>query len=113
MRAPVKWFGGKGKMISRILPLIPRGGIYVEPFCGVASLFFAKRPSPVEVLNDLDGRLINLFRCLQEPKSFDELKHRLRYTLYARSEFVRAIEIVKSGSGSLVEQAWAFFVCRN
>jgi DNA adenine methylase len=81
---------------------------------GAASLFFARPPAPVEVLNDLDGDLVNLFRCLQEKDKFEELKHRLRYTLYARAEFGRAIEILKDKSiTDPVLRAWAFFVAMN
>jgi DNA adenine methylase len=81
---------------------------------GAATLFFARAPAPVEVLNDLDGDLVNLFRCLQDPKTFPELAHRLRYTLYARSEFERALTILADpGVTDPVLRAWAFFVARN
>jgi DNA adenine methylase len=66
------------------------------------------------VLNDLDGDLVNLFRCLQDKASFEELKHRIRYTLYASSEFGRAIEILNDESVTdPVQRAWAFFVAKN
>jgi DNA adenine methylase len=80
---------------------------------GGASLFFARKPAPVEVLNDLNGDLVNLFRCLQDPKTFPELAHRIRYTLYSRAEFGRALEILNSDENDPVLRAWAMFVAAN
>ncbi len=102
-------------MITRLMRHVPLGGRpYCEPYMGAASLFFARPPAPVEVLNDLDGDLVNLFRCLQDPKTFPELKHRLLYTLYSRAEFERALEILNDPSVTdPVLRAWAFFVALN
>lgn len=114
--SPVRWFGGKGNRLAKILPLIPYGDdvrVYVEPYCGGASLFFAKRPHPIEVLNDLDRRVVALFRALQDPDEFAKLAHRLRHTPYARAEFARAIEILESGTAPAADQAWALFVVTN
>jgi len=68
LRSPMWWFGGKGKMVKKLLPLIPQHKIYVEVFGGGASLLFAKEPSPVEVYNDLNSDLVNFFRVLRDPK---------------------------------------------
>jgi DNA adenine methylase len=113
--APILWFGGKGRMIAKLMKHVPSGGRpYCEPYMGAASLLFARPPAPVEVLNDLDGDLVNLFRCLQNPQTFAELRHRLLYTLYARSEYCRAVDILNDPSVSdPVMRAWAFFVGHN
>jgi DNA adenine methylase len=115
LRAPIQWFGGKGNMVAKLIRHVPPGGRpYCEPFMGAASLFFAREPAPVEVLNDMDGDLVNLFRCLQDPKTFPHLKHRIRYTLYARAEFGRALEMLKDRAVTdPVLRAWAFFVAKN
>jgi DNA adenine methylase len=115
LRAPVQWFGGKGKMIKKLMNHVPLGGKpYCEPFMGAASLFFARPPAPVEVLNDTDGDLINLFRCLQDKETFEKLTHKLRYTLYARDEFIEALKIWHDKSiTDKVLRAWAFFVKLN
>jgi DNA adenine methylase len=114
--APIFLPGGKSRLVRVLLPLVPYGNdvwIYAEPYCGSAALFFAKRPHPIEVLNDLDQRLVNLFRALQDPERFSRLKHRLRYTLYARAEFERALEILRREDADPVDRAWALFVARN
>jgi len=101
LRAPVQWVGGKGQMIAKLMPLVPEGGEpYCEPYMGAASLFFARDQAPVEVLNDFDGDLVNLFRCLQDKDSFDELRHRLMWTPYARAEFARAQAVLDRGSAA-------------
>jgi DNA adenine methylase len=102
-------------MVPKLLRHVPLGGRpYCEPYMGAASLFWARPPAPVEVLNDLDGELVNLFRCLRDPGHFTELRHRLLYTLYARGEFTRALEILQTLTETdPVRRAWAFFVSKN
>lgn len=113
-RSPIMYYGGKGNMISKLLRIVPAGGSpYCEPYCGGASLFFARAPAPVEVLNDLDGDLVNMFRCLQDKELFEDLRHRLVHTLYSRAEFARALEVLEKGGDDIVSKAWAFFVAKN
>jgi DNA adenine methylase len=113
LRAPFQYFGGKGNMLARLLSLLPPHQVYVEPFCGAASLFFAKQPSPVEVLNDLNEDVVNVFRVLQNKETHEELRFRLMYTPYARSEFVRALEMREQKDLTPVDRAWAFLVRQN
>ncbi|CRL45672.1 DNA adenine methylase [Sodalis glossinidius str. 'morsitans'] len=61
----IPWVGGKRRLIKQILPHFPAHQCYVEPFCGGASLFFSKPPSKVEVLNDINGELMNLYRVVK------------------------------------------------
>ncbi|MEO0157041.1 MAG: DNA adenine methylase, partial [candidate division WOR-3 bacterium] len=103
-------------MIEKLMKLVPPGGLpYCEPYCGGASLFFAREPAPVEVLNDINGDIVNLFRCLQDKKTFEELRHKIMYIPYAREEFERAVEIYNSDSQNVdnVTRALAFFIVQN
>jgi DNA adenine methylase len=112
LRSPIRYYGGKGTMVRKLLKLVPDGGEpYVEPYCGGASLFFAREPAPVEVLNDLNEEVVNLFRVFQDKASFEELRHRLMWTPYARKEFERALEV--SEDSDPVTRAWATFVKLN
>ena len=61
----VPWIGGKRRLAKRILPLFPAHECYVEPFAGGAALYFMKPPSEVEVLNDINGELVNLYRVIK------------------------------------------------
>lgn len=72
-------------MAKRLLALFPEHQAYVEPFCGAAAVLFAKQPSPVEVLNDLNGELVNLYRVVQH--HLDELARQFRWALVSRTMF--------------------------
>lgn len=61
----VPWVGGKRRLAKHLLPLFPEHKCYVEPFCGGAALFFKKNASKVEVINDVNGELINLYRVVK------------------------------------------------
>ncbi len=112
--APFRWPGGKGKLANWLIQYVPSGRIYVEPFAGAASVFWhLPKPFPVEVLNDLDGDIVNLYRVLQDQTKFEELVHRLIFTPYARAEFVRALQTLKNPNASDIDRAWAFFVKQN
>lgn len=74
---------------------MPQHRTYVEVFGGVAHVLFRKDPSPVEVYNDADERLANLFHVLRD--HFDDLAARLRWTLYARSAHAAWRRIGTSG----------------
>jgi DNA adenine methylase len=114
LRAPIQYYGGKGMLLKWLLPLIPEGGRpYVEPYFGAGSVFFARDPAPVEVLNDLDGDVVTLMRAFQDREQFEELRHRLMWTPYARAEFQRALEMRGDPSVSGVDRAWAVFVTQN
>ena len=63
LRAPVHYYGGKGNLRKKLRPLIPYTKIYCEPYCGAGTILVARAPSPVEVLNDLNGSLITCSAC--------------------------------------------------
>jgi len=112
--APFRWAGGKGNLVRWIVQYVPAGRIYVEPFAGAASVFWhLPKPFAVEVLNDFDGDIVNLYRVLQDKGKFEELAHRLIFTPYARAEFARALQIVKDLNATDIDRAWAFFVKQN
>ncbi len=87
MRGPLSYVGGKNRFASTILPLIPEHTTYVEPFAGGAQIFFHKPPSRVEVINDLDGELINFYRVCQSHN--EELIRYMRFMLLSREWFTR------------------------
>jgi DNA adenine methylase len=109
LRSPIRWFGGKGNMVARLLPLLPPHRIYVEPFGGGASLLFAKPPSPVEVYNDIDSGLVNFFRVLRDPEKFAKFYHLVAFTPYSREEYEYCRDTWESCEDE-VEKAYRWFV---
>ena len=81
----VPWVGGKRRLAKHLLPLLPQHTCYVEPFAGAAGLFFAKEPSKSEVLNDVNGDLVSLYRVVQH--HLDEFVRQFRWALTSRQMF--------------------------
>jgi len=81
----IPWIGGKRKLAGTILPLFPPHQCYVEPFCGAAAIFFLKRPSEVEVLNDINGDLVNLYRVVKY--HLEELYKQFKWVLTSRQNW--------------------------
>ena len=79
------WQGGKSRAAKRLSQLLPEHKCYVELFAGAANLLFVKERSKVEVLNDVNTELINLFRMVRwHPR---ELINELRLVTQSRLEF--------------------------
>lgn len=81
----VPWIGGKRKLADHLLPLFPDHQCYVEPFCGAAALFFLKQESKVEVLNDINGDLVNLYRVVKH--HLEELYKQFKWVLTSRQNW--------------------------
>lgn len=82
MVGPLPYIGGKNRLATKIISMLPEHRTYVEPFAGGAQVLFHKAPSNVEVLNDLDYDIVNFFRVCQW--HYDELIRYLRYCLASR-----------------------------
>lgn len=94
MRRPVlRYFGGKYLLAPWIISNMPKHRVYVEPFGGAASVLMQKPRSYAEIYNDLDDRIVNVFRVLQNPDTCNRLESLLRLTPYARKEFELASEV--------------------
>lgn len=110
--APISYYGGKANMLKHILPLMVKHRLYVEPFCGGASVFWAKEPSYREILNDINSEVINFYRVTKT--KFEELKVEIECTLSSRSQYNLAKKIYKDPDNySDVLRAWAFWTQTN
>lgn len=78
-RPLLTYFGGKFALAPWILDHLPPHRVYVEPFGGAGSVLLRKPRSPVEIYNDLDGEIVNLFRVVQDPTLARALFKRIRH----------------------------------
>jgi DNA adenine methylase len=82
---PLSYIGGKRRIATKLVALIPDHTTYVEPFAGGAQVFFHKPRSKVEVLNDQDSEIVNFLRvCQRHPQ---ELSRILRWQPASRRLF--------------------------
>jgi len=88
----IQYPGAKWRIANDILKYFPSHRTYTEVFGGSGALLLNKKPSFMEIYNDIDGELCNLFKQLQNKESSDIIKHRLSYTPYSRDECNLAFE---------------------
>ncbi len=82
--APFGYYGSKQRIAARIVATLPPHNAWVDAFCGSASITLAKKPAPIEVVNDLNGEIFNFFLQLRDNSL--EMCRLLKLTPYARDE---------------------------
>lgn len=89
LNSPIKWAGGKSRLRKHIIGLLPGDSdyCYVEVFGGGAWVLFGKKPSAIEILNDIDTELINFFRVVRDKP--EDLIRSFDLELVSRAEFQR------------------------
>ncbi|HYW57660.1 MAG TPA: DNA adenine methylase [Polaromonas sp.] len=86
MASPIiPWLGGKRRLADTIIPRFPPHSCYVEVFAGGAALYFLRQPAEVEVINDVNGDITNLYRVVQN--HLEEFIQTFKWHLSARSTF--------------------------
>ena len=110
----VHWAGGKGRQLDALLPLIPVTKIYCEPFGGGGSVLLNRPRAEIEVYNDLDGELVNLFGVLRRDEDYRRFRRRIGLMPYSRAEFERCLGNLR-GRVELdpVERAVSFYTVFN
>lgn len=88
----IRYHGGKFRIADWIISHFPRHKTYVEPFGGGGSVLLCKQPSQIEVYNDLDSEVVNLFRVLRNTEQRQQLEQQLYLTPFSRTEFYEAYE---------------------
>lgn len=83
MQSPIKIHGGKGMLVSKLLPLIPQHQTYLEPFAGGASVLFAKNYEDVnEVLCDASGEISGFYKVIRDPFLFAQFSRLVETTIF-------------------------------
>jgi DNA adenine methylase len=105
-RSPFGYFGSKQRLALHIARLLPPHNAWVEAFCGSAAVTMAKKAAPIEIINDADSQIVNVFRQLRQHSA--DLVRLVELTPYAREEFRESYEAIVNGNK--LEQARRFLV---
>ena len=85
IKPPISRMGGKSKLRNKIINMLPSHTTYIELFFGAGWVYFGKDKSKVEVINDIDKELINLFKIIKYHAP--EIKRLLQYEFSGRDIF--------------------------
>lgn len=112
--SPIKRYGGKTFLADWICSNIPENAThYVEAYAGGLSVLLRRNPEGVsEVVNDLDGELMNFWSTLRNESDFQKLVRKIEATPFSSEEFDTAG--IPNPNDSKVDRAVKFFVrCRQ
>ena len=112
MNSFISWIGGKKLLRNRILEVFPEQRTfnrYIEVFGGAGwVLFSADRHAKMEVYNDVNGDLVNLFRCTKyHPEA---LQKELEFILMSREQFFDAKEQTEVRGLTDIQRAARFYI---
>ena len=105
---PFKWLGSKYRLLPWLYQHFPIHNCFVDVFGGSGTVLLHKKPSKVEVLNDLNFGLINFFLVIQNPETFEQFTERTQWTLYSRELFFKYHETWKEQKDP-VEKAYRWW----
>ena len=104
----IPWIGGKRRLADYLIPRFPRHTCYVEVFAGGAALYFLKNPSKVEVINDVNGELVNLYRVVKT--HLEEFVRQFKWALSSREVF-KWLQTTRPETLTDIQRAARFFTC--
>lgn len=104
------WVGGKSQLARRIIELMPEHRCYCEVFAGAGWVLFKKTPSKVEIINDLNGELVNLYRVIQH--HLPEFARQFESILVARDEYDRLKKIPPNTLTDIQRAARYYYLLR-
>lgn len=111
MNSYISWIGGKKLLKKKIIEQFPdQFDRYIEVFGGAGWVLFDKdRHAPMEVFNDINGDLINLYRCVKyHPEA---LQKELDWMFVSREQFFDCIAQSDARGMTDIQRA-ARFHCR-
>lgn len=109
MRSVLKYPGSKWNMVNNLISIIPEHHSYVEPFFGSGALFFSKQPSAIEMINDMDDDIINLFNCIRNDA--ERLARMVMCIPFSRKEYDKQYEIFEETTDEFEKAANFLIKC--
>lgn len=107
MKNVLKYPGSKWTTADWIISLFPadyENMTYLEPFFGSGAVFFTKRRTLIETINDLDYQVYNYFKVIRDNP--EELAKAIAFTPWCRKEYQDSFEL----TGDQLEDARRFAV---
>ena len=111
LKSPLAWLGGKSRLADQIIQRIPAHTAYVEVFAGAAWVLFKKPESKVEIINDINGELVTLYRCVKH--HLPALVEQFRWMLIARDEFDRFMQTPADTLTDIQRAARFYYLSKN
>lgn len=110
MKSFIPWIGGKSLLAKRIVSMFPDDfDRYVEVFGGGGSvLFYKDKHAPLEIYNDANGQLVNLFRCIRFHR--EELQREISGYVNAREIFDDIKEQIDMRGFTDIQRAAMFYI---
>lgn len=112
----LKWWGGKNYLAKEFIKRFPPHITYVEAFAGSCSCLFEKSYDDVaEIINDIDGDLMNFWRVLQDELLFKAFKRRVEAVAFSQQEWIDSCKKLDEQYGDgihwcTLDRAMAFFI---
>jgi len=113
MNSPIIWYGGKGMLKKKIIPLLPPHKTYVEVFGGGASILFEKAPSRIEVYNDINSGLFNFFMVISDPEKFKLFYDRVHLLPHSRELYYYCLKHWEKENDEIKKAVYWFVVIRQ
>lgn len=111
MNSFIGWIGGKRLLRKAIIDRFPQDEIsrYIEVFGGAGWVLFAKekQSGQLEVFNDINSDLVNLFRCVKYHG--EELQRELEWLLSSREQFSDYLEQINTRGLTDIQRAARYF----
>lgn len=110
MKSFIPWIGGKSQLARQIISMFPEKiDRYIEVFGGGASVLFAReKHAPLEIYNDANGQLVNLFRCIRFHR--EELQREISGYINAREVFEDIRTQINMRGFTDIQRAAMFYV---
>lgn len=96
IRPLIGYYGGKTKLAKRIAKCFLPHRTFVSTHCGGMSVEIAKQPASIEIANDLDSDLINLYKVVMEHTG--DFCAILKNVPYSEQSFKQAKDWIKSNA---------------
>lgn len=109
MNSFISWIGGKKLLRNIVCERFPSEyERYIEVFGGAGwVLFNEERPKKIEIYNDYNSELVNLFRCMKYHN--EEVKRQLKYLLNSREMFKDFLNEYNANGLTDIQRAVRFF----